>query len=185
MGLVGVGNGVGVGVGQCEHTISTIMNLYIMLILQVAFCLQRYSQSCRTACRGTERPQEVIPAGSSHWQPMDTFLFHRNYTRQTSGTAVNRETTGFVNSTVILQAKSHVFNLSLILQLLSGYNWGKPKLNEPLYIVNANWEVASYNHGMSFLIFPLSLTFTLSNKYHWAWICLSWKLLPENCGKCK
>ena len=62
--------------------------------------LQRYSQSRRTACCHTEQPLEVIPASSSHWQPMDNFLFHRNYTRQTSGTAMNREAAGFVNSAV-------------------------------------------------------------------------------------
>ena len=64
------------------------------------FELQRYSQSCHMACRHTERHQEVVPASGSHWQPMDTFLFHRNYTRQTSGTAMNREAAGFVNSAV-------------------------------------------------------------------------------------
>ena len=31
---------------------------------------------------------------------MDTFLFYRNYTRQTSGTAVNREAASFVNRAV-------------------------------------------------------------------------------------
>ena len=31
---------------------------------------------------------------------MDTFLLHRNYTRQTSGTAVKGEATSFVNSAV-------------------------------------------------------------------------------------
>ena len=57
--------------------------------------LQPYSQS-----RRTERPQEVIPAGGSHWQPMDTFLSHRNCTSQNHGTAGNRETGSFVNSAV-------------------------------------------------------------------------------------
>ena len=50
--------------------------------------------------RCTERSLEVVLYGSSHWQPMDTFLFHRNYTRQTSGMAVSREAAGFVNSAV-------------------------------------------------------------------------------------
>ena len=62
--------------------------------------LQHYSQSRRMACHRTEWPLEVVPAGSSHWHPMDTFLFHRSYTRQTSVTAVNREADGFVNSAV-------------------------------------------------------------------------------------
>ena len=61
---------------------------------------QRYSQSHRTACHRTKRSLGVVPAGGSHWQPMDTFLFHRNYTRQTSGMAVNHEAAGFVNSAV-------------------------------------------------------------------------------------
>ena len=42
--------------------------------------LQHYSQSCRTPCHHTEWPLEVVPACGSHWQPLDTFLFHRNYT---------------------------------------------------------------------------------------------------------
>ena len=32
----------------------------------VLYYLQRYSQSRRTACRRTERPQEVVPAGGPH-----------------------------------------------------------------------------------------------------------------------
>ena len=62
--------------------------------------LQPYSQSRRTACRRTERPQEVVPAGGSHWQPMDTFVFHRNCTSGNHGTAGNGEAGSFVNSAV-------------------------------------------------------------------------------------
>ena len=40
---------------------------------------------------------------------MDTFPFHRNYTRQTSGMAVNHEAAGFVNSTVQWYSQSHQF----------------------------------------------------------------------------
>ena len=66
--------------------------------------LQGYSQTLTKLPYGlslcTEQSLEVVPAGGSNWQPMDTFLFHRNYTRQTSGTAVSREGAGFVNSAV-------------------------------------------------------------------------------------
>ena len=59
----------------------------------------------------------------------------------------------------IFQAKSHGFNLLFIPQLLPWYNfivcefywvymnvkqlWGKSKLNEYLYLINANWDVTS------------------------------------------
>ena len=46
------------------------------------------------------RPAAVQNNLRRSFLPMDTFLFHRNYTRQTSGMAVNREAAGFVNSTV-------------------------------------------------------------------------------------
>ena len=52
------------------------------------------------ACRRTERPQEVVPAGGSHWQPMNTFLSHRNCTSRNHGTAGTREAGGFVNRAV-------------------------------------------------------------------------------------
>ena len=41
---------------------------------------------------------------------MDTFLFHRNYTRQTSGMAVNCEAAGFVNSAVNEPRQRRVIN---------------------------------------------------------------------------
>ena len=69
--------------------------------------LQRYSQSRRLLSyrpflknRQQERPPEVVPAGGSHWQPMDTFVFHKNCTSWNHGTAGNREAGGFVNSAV-------------------------------------------------------------------------------------
>ena len=46
-------------------------------------------------------PPEAIPTSGSHWQPMDTFLFHRNCTSRTHGMAGNREASGFVNSAVM------------------------------------------------------------------------------------
>ena len=49
--------------------------------------LQRYSQSRRTACRRTERGLEGVLYGGFLW-------YFRNNTRQTSGTAVNREAGG-------------------------------------------------------------------------------------------
>ena len=47
-----------------------------------------------------QHPPEAIPAGSSHWQPMDTFPFHRNCTSQNHGTAGNHEASSFVNSAI-------------------------------------------------------------------------------------
>ena len=60
--------------------------------------LQHYSQSCRLLsyrpflknCQ-LECPPEVVPASSSHWLPMDTFVLHRNCTSWNHGTAGNRE----------------------------------------------------------------------------------------------
>ena len=85
-----------------RNNLSPGSNLLLPLTMKYFIDLQRYSQSHRTACRRTEWPRDIVPASGSHWQPMDTFLFYRNYTRQTSGTAVNREAASFVNSAVIV-----------------------------------------------------------------------------------
>ena len=72
--------------------------------------LQRYSQSHSEKNHWQEwnapappPPKNIIPAGSSHSQPMDTFLLHRNYTSRSHATAGNRKADSFVNYAV----KSH------------------------------------------------------------------------------
>ena len=71
----------------------------------IVWYLQCYSLSCWLLsywpfpknCQ-LEHPPEAIPAGSSHWQPMDTFLFHKNCTSWNHGTARNCKAGSFVNS---------------------------------------------------------------------------------------
>ena len=49
---------------------------------QEAVSCYNTSQSCQIPCHHTERSLETAPASGSHSQPMDIFLFHKNYTRQ-------------------------------------------------------------------------------------------------------
>ena len=71
------------------------------------FSLEDYSQSRRLLSYQPfpkncwlEHPPKAVPANSSHWQPMDTFLLHRNCTSQNHGTAGNCKANSFVNSAV-------------------------------------------------------------------------------------
>ena len=71
--------------------------------------LQCYSQSCWFLSYWPfpkncwpEHPPEAIPASGSHWQPMDTFLFHKNCTSWNHGMTGNHEAGYFVNSAVNL-----------------------------------------------------------------------------------
>ena len=68
---------------------------------------QRYSQSRQLLsyrlfpkCCWQECPPDTVAASSSHSQPMDTFLSHRNCTNLSQGMAKNHEVGGFVNSAV-------------------------------------------------------------------------------------
>ena len=89
--------------------------LFLLLFTEISGLCNIYSAihkatgslvtGCSQKTTGQNAPSEAIPAGSSHWQPMDTFLFHRNYTSGNHGTAENSEAGGFVNSAVSLSSK--------------------------------------------------------------------------------
>ena len=57
-------------------------------------------RSQNAAIRNAPLP-ETVPAGGSHAQTMDTFLYHRNYTCRSHVMAGNHEVVGSLNSPVI------------------------------------------------------------------------------------
>ena len=89
-----------------------------------------------------EHPPEVVPASSSHWQPMDTFLFHRNCTSWNHGTAGNPEAGGSVNSAVrvrtilgwravLVYTHTHIYSWRMFLVQRSRKQWNSWKSHYP------------------------------------------------------